>query len=293
MSFIEAFLNYEFVQRAVLAAVLGSVLCGILGSLVVINRMVFLAGSISHAAYGGVGLAIFAGWPVTVTVSGFAVAVAGVVALMTNGGRRDADVAIGALWALGMAAGVLLLDLTPGYNVDLMSYLFGSLLAIPSTDLWLMAGMALATVMLTALLFPGLAMLSADPEHARARGIPVTALYCALLLMVALGVVMLMRVAGLILIIALLTIPTWLAQRNARSLAGLMLQACLWNLLFCLAGLVLAWHGGVTTGPAIVAVAALGLFVVSVGMALRRYLRRADGPAVSARADHPTGSSAP
>jgi len=123
-----------------------------------------------------------------------------------------------------------------------------------------MLGIALSLTVLVAVAYPGLVMISVDPEHARSRGISVTALYVILLLMIALGVVVLMRVAGLILVIALLTIPAYMAEQKSSSLLKMMLRATGWSLLFCVSGLVLAFHLGLTTGPAIVAIAAVAFF---------------------------------
>jgi len=121
---IEA-LSFEFVQHALLAGILVSFAAGIIGSLIVVNRMVFLAGGMAHASYGGIGLAVYFGLPIFLGASLFAVAAALLIAYLTLHDRNRVDTFIGLIWAVGMAIGVILIDLTPGYNVDLMSYLFG------------------------------------------------------------------------------------------------------------------------------------------------------------------------
>ncbi len=137
---IEA-LSYEFIQNALIAGVLVSFISGIIGSLIVANRMVFLVGGVAHAAYGGIGLALFTGIPLFLGTSLFAVLAALFMAYITIKERDKTDIFIGLIWAVGMAIGIILVDLTPGYNVDLMSYLFGSILAVDHEDLYFMAGL--------------------------------------------------------------------------------------------------------------------------------------------------------
>ena len=131
-------LQFEFMRNALVAGVLVSICCGIIGTLVVVNRISFISGGIAHAAYGGIGLAFYTGISPTVGAAFFSVAVAMIMGVITLKNRQRADAVIGALWAIGMALGIILIDLTPGYNVDLMSYLFGSILTVPKSDVWLM-----------------------------------------------------------------------------------------------------------------------------------------------------------
>jgi len=134
---IEA-LQLEFMRNALLAGLLASVMCGIIGTLVVVNRIVFISGGIAHAAYGGIGLAFFFGFSYLWGILGFALLAAMIMAGVSLKAKQRADTIVGVLWAVGMSLGVILLDITPGYNVDLMSYLFGSILTVPDSDLWLM-----------------------------------------------------------------------------------------------------------------------------------------------------------
>ncbi|NLW82476.1 MAG: metal ABC transporter permease, partial [Desulfovibrionales bacterium] len=126
-------LGLAFMHNAILAGVLASLACGLIGSLVVVNRQVFMAGGVAHTAYGGVGLAFFLGLPVLPCAVGFTVLAALAMAHASFGRTERADALVGIMWAAGMAFGIILMDLTPGYNVDLMSYLFGSLLAVPTS----------------------------------------------------------------------------------------------------------------------------------------------------------------
>jgi len=251
-------LSYEFFRNALWAGLLASVICGIIGSLVVVNRVVFLAGGVAHASYGGVGLAFYMGWPVLPVTAGFSTLAALIMAWVTLGSRERADTVIGVLWAAGMALGIILLDLTPGYNSDLMSYLFGSILAVPVEDLWLMAGLATVVLALVLLFSRGLLAMSFDADFARSRGVPVRFLHFLLMGMTALCVVMVIRVVGLILVLALLTIPPFIAERRSRSLAGMMLLSGLLSAVFCVVGLWLSYSLDLTSGATIIAVACVG-----------------------------------
>ncbi|BDQ38909.1 membrane protein [Pseudodesulfovibrio nedwellii] len=254
-------LGFEFMQNALIAGLLASVICGVIGSLVVVNRMVFISGGIAHASYGGVGLAFLFGLPVLPVTTAFTVCMAMIMALVTLRARERVDTVIGVIWASGMALGIILLDLTPGYNVDLMSYLFGSILAVPRQDLWLMAGLALVVFGLVLFFYRGFLVMSFDEEFARSRGVPVDFLYCLLIVMVGLCVVMIIRVVGLILVIALLTIPPFMAERRTRSLSLMMVLATILSAIFTVVGLWLSYSLDITSGASIIAVAAVCFFV--------------------------------
>ncbi|MBT8340613.1 MAG: metal ABC transporter permease, partial [Desulfatitalea sp.] len=193
---IEA-LDYEFMRHALLAGLLSSIICGIMGSLVVVNRIVFLSGGIAHAAYGGIGLAFYFGWPFLAGTLGFSLAAAMLMAAITLRARHRADTIIGVIWALGMALGVILIDLTPGYNVDLMSYLFGSILTVPAGDLWIMTALGLLISGAVAFYYKDLLAISYDDEFARIRGVPVKGLYFAMIGLLAVTIVMVIQVVGL------------------------------------------------------------------------------------------------
>jgi len=266
-------LAYSFMQHALVAALLASIACGVIGSLVVANRIVFLSGGIAHAAYGGVGLAFYFGLPVLLCVVGFTLLAALLMAVITMQAAERSDTLVGVLWAAGMAFGIILLDLTPGYNVDLMSFLFGSILAVPLQDLWLMGALDSLILAVVLLLYRSFVALSFDEEFARSRGVPVMLLRMALLCLVAVSVVMIIRVVGLILVIALLTIPPYMAQRTSRTLAGMMAVAVLWSLAFCVAGLAVSYLADITSGASIIACAAICFFGVCSHDAVSRYRR--------------------
>jgi len=254
-------LNLPFMQNALWASILTSIACGIIGSLVVVNRLVFLAGGVAHSAYGGVGLAFFLGLPVLPCTLGFTLFTSGLLGAITLNRNNRTDTVVGLIWAAGMAFGIILIDLTPGYNVDLMSYLFGSILTVPDSDLWVMLVMDLFIVGLVTILYRGFLVMSFDREYAKTLGLSVTFYYFLLLSLVAVSVVMIVRVVGLILVIALLTIPAYLAERKCLSLAQMMFKSILWSIVFCILGLWVSFTFNITSGASIIAVATLTFFI--------------------------------
>ncbi|UCF92694.1 MAG: metal ABC transporter permease [Desulfobacterales bacterium] len=254
-------LQLEFMRNAVLAGLLVSIVCGVIGTLVVVNRLVFLAGGIAHSAYGGIGLALFFGLPYLVGTFGFALLAALAMAAVMLKAKHRADTVIGVLWAVGMALGIILVDLTPGYNVDLMSYLFGSILAVPTSDLWHMLVMAGAVLFVVSYYYNDFLAMSYDEEFAQLRNVPVKLLYGLLFGMIALAVVMIIRLVGLILVIALLTIPPYIAEKYARSLRMMMILGTLLSCFFTLMGLWLSYTLNLTSGATIIMVAAGGFFI--------------------------------
>jgi zinc transport system permease protein len=257
-------LQLEFIRNALAAGILVSLVCGVIGTLVVVNRIVFLAGGIAHAAYGGIGLAFFMGWPYVVGTLGVSVVSAGIMAAVTLKARHRVDAMVGVIWAVGMALGVILLDLTPGYNADLMSYLFGSILAVPASDLWQMGAIGVGVVITVTFYYNDFLAMSYDDEFARLRRVPVTFLYCLLLVMIALTVVMIIRVVGLILVIALLTIPPFIAEKVTGSLRAMMVVASLLSCIFTVSGLWLSYLFNLTSGATIILVAAVGFFAAAL-----------------------------
>lgn len=252
--------SYSFMQHAVLAALLCSVACGVIGSLVVLNRLSYLAGAVAHAAYGGIGIALFTGFPALPCAMGFSLASSLVMAkTMVKDGDiapdKTADTAMGILWAGGMALGIVLVDLSPGYAGDVMGFLFGGILAVPVSTL---AVMAVLDVLILAFMHrygQGVAAVTLDPEFARARGLDVRLFFYLLVGMTAAVVVMLLQLVGLILVIALLTIPPHMSRRMTRSLFGMTSVAATLCFIFCIAGLLIAYVFDISPGAAIIAVA--------------------------------------
>lgn len=254
-------LSYEFIQHAIIAGFLVSFASGIIGSLIVVNRMVFLAGGIAHTAYGGIGLAVYFGLPIFFGASIFAVCAALIMAFITFNQRHRIDTFIGLIWAVGMAIGIILVDLTPGYNVDLMSYLFGSILAVSREDIWFMGILLAVIIFVMTFWYRDILAVSYDSEYAALRGINVKLFYTLILILSALTVVVAIKVVGLILVIALLTIPIYIAEKLSASLAKMMFLSGVLSSIFTLCGLWLSYSYDLTSGASIIMVSAFSLAV--------------------------------
>lgn len=253
--------QFDFMRNAVFAGILVSILCGILGTLVVVNRIVFISGGIAHAAYGGIGIAFYLGLPPSLGAALFSVLVSVVMGIASLKSKQRADTIIGVMWAVGMALGIILIDLTPGYGVDLMSFLFGSILSVPAADLLYMAILVLVILCTVFLLFKEFLAMSYDEEFSFVVGIPVRALYFILLVMISLAIVMTIRVVGLILVIALLTIPPYIAEKYTSSLGRMMVLSSFLGVLFTIAGLLLSYRYNLTSGASIIMVAGIAFFL--------------------------------
>ena len=267
-------LHYTFIQNALIAGVLVSLAAGIIGSLIVVNRMVFLAGAIAHSSYGGIGMAIFFGLPIFFGASLFAVGAALLVAWFTLKQRHRTDSFIGLVWAVGMAIGVIFVDLTPGYHVDLMSYLFGSILAVSRSDLAFMGILLLLILFAVHRWYREILAVSYDSDYAALRGIPANFIYLMILILAALTVVVSIKVVGLILVIALMTIPTYIAERSTKTLYGMMMLSGLLAILFTLVGLALSYRYDLTSGACIILSAAAGLAIFSLGSWIRSKMKK-------------------
>ena len=175
--------------------------------------------------------------------------------------KHRADTIIGVIWATGMACGIILLDLTPGYNVDLMSYLFGSILTVPDSDLWIMLLVGILITAFITYFYQDLLALSYDEEFARIRGVPIRALYFGLIGLLAVTIVMVIQVVGLILVIALLTIPPFIVEKYAKSLFQMMIGSSLLGAVFTISGLWLSYAFDLTSGASIILIAGLAFFL--------------------------------
>ncbi|WP_457595134.1 metal ABC transporter permease [Hydrogenimonas sp.] len=251
-------LGLPFFQHALIAGVLIAVAIGLIGPLTMANRMTFMSGGIAHATYGGVGAALFFNFSILAGAAAAALVASALISFIAYRYAHRADTAIGIVWAVGMALGVILTDLTPGYNVDLMSFLFGSILAVDIRDLWYMAGFDLAVIVLVGYFYYDFMALSFDPVFARLQGVKTQLLHFLLLTLVAMTVVLAMRLVGLIMVIALLTMPSFSSERFVRSLGGMMLFSVLLSILYILLGLFVAFRFDLSSGASVILVAAFG-----------------------------------
>lgn len=271
--FFQALLEDDNVllRVALLTGVLASIACGIVGTYVVTRRISYIAGAVSHSVLGGLGAAryceVVLGWSWAHPLLGAVVSallaalVIGVVSLRA---KEREDTAIGAVWAIGMAAGILFISRTPGYAAALEGYLFGSYLIVSPGDLWLLAGLDAVVVTATVLCYKEFLAVCFDAEFARLRGVPVGAYYLFLLCLTALAVVLLVSVVGIVMVIALLTLPAAIAGGFARSLWRTMLLATLLSILLTSGGLAVSYAPGLPTGATTIVLTGLVYVLVLV-----------------------------
>ncbi|ABB23031.1 metal ABC transporter permease [Pelodictyon luteolum] len=263
-------LTYEFMQNALLAALLSSVACGIIGSFVVVKKIGFISGGIAHTAFGGIGLGYWLGVNPLLGIIPFSLAAALGIGLLSKKAKVPEDTAIGTFWAAGMAIGVILIGLTPGYAPNLFSYLFGNILTVPSFDLWMIFLLDVVIVGTVFLCQKELLAIAFDEEYAAVSGVPALLFYLLLLCLIALTVVVMVRVVGIVMVIALLTVPAAIARNFSRSLPAMMAIATLLSLVFSTLGLMLSYLFNLASGATIILVATTAFMLVQVAQIFMR-----------------------
>jgi zinc transport system permease protein len=275
--FIRALGEYRFLQYALTAGLLASIACGIVGSYVVTRRISYVAGAISHFILGGMGAAkylkVVHGWSWLTPLEGAVVSAlvaAVIIGFVSIKAREREDTAIGALWAIGMAIGILCLSRTPGYNEDLMGYLFGNILMVTPGDLLLIAFLDLAVIAVSLLFYNQLLAVCFDEEFARLRGVNVQFFYLILLCLTALTVVLLVTVVGIVMVIALITLPAAMAGHFTNTLWRMMLLAAGVCAAATSVGLAVSYGPNLPAGGTIIVIAGAAYLVVTFG---RRFVR--------------------
>ena len=275
-------LSYDFVRHALAAGLLASVLCGVVGTLVVVKRLVFLGAGISHASFGGLGLCYFLGVEPLLGAGAVAVGAAlvlgrgGAAAAEGGGAARSHDALIGILWAVGMALGVVFVHLTPGYAPNLMTYLFGNVLTVGRGDVAAAAVLVVVVVAAFGLFYKETVAVAFDEEFAAVQGVPVRLARTAILLLTALAVVFLIQLVGIILVMALLTIPPVVALLLFRRFLAVVAASTAIGAVMTVGGFTLAYATDLPSGPAMVL---LGTAVLLAVAAVRRLRRRGPRPA--------------
>ncbi len=257
------FFSYNFIQHAMLACILASIGCGIMGTYVVVRRIGFLAGGIAHSVLAGMGIAYYLGNTPLVGAVIAALVASVLIGLINLKWRQNEDILIAMFWSVGMAIGILFISRTPGYNVDLMSYLFGNILLVSGNDLILMLLLDILLFLLATILYRQFLVTAFDQEFARLRGINVEFYYILLLSMVALTVVLLIQVVGLILVLALLILPAASATQFVSSIKPMMLLSVLFSLFVTTSGLVISYQPDLPSGATIIIMASF-VYLVSI-----------------------------
>ena len=284
---------------------LTSIACGVVGTYVVTRRITYLAGGIAHCVLGGMGAAIYCrkalDWSIIDPIWGvqwitplsgavvaalLAAAIIGVVSLRF---KQREDTVISALWASGMAIGVLFISATPGYQQDLMGYLFGDILIVSPVKLIPIAILDAVVIVVSLLLYKQFVAICFDEEFARTRGVRVELHYLTLLGLTALTVVLLVSVVGIVMVIALLTIPVAIAGQFARRMWQMMVLAVLLSIALTTTGLAISYGPNLPSGAIIIVLAAgLYLAVLLINMLLARARRRNITPTSPREAEGPS-----
>lgn len=286
--FIQALLNphVPFLRYALIGGILASMSFGVMGTYVVVQRISYVAGAISHAVLGGIGVALYLnrakGLEFILPIHGAlaaALLAALAVGIVSVYAKQREDTALGALWATGMAVGMIFLARTPGY-VDPMSYLFGNILIMSKQDLWMIAGLDVLVLAVVAVFYNQFAALVFDQEFAMARGLRVGVYSMLMLCLAALAVVLMVGTVGIVMVVALLTLPAAIASLFCRSLKSMMVVSAVLCMVFTTAGLGFSYTSDLPTGPSIIVIAGLVYLSTLVGVRIRR---RVVGPVRAGR----------
>ncbi|MDR0463890.1 MAG: metal ABC transporter permease [Treponema sp.] len=278
-SFFEALINinFPFLRNALLAGLLSSVLFGILGSVVTVRRIGSLAGAVSHAVLGGIGMALYLsatiipGFPPIAGALIFALLSAAIIALVSLKAKQREDTVINAIWVIGMSLGLLFMAKTPGY-ADPSTWLFGNILLISNLDLILLACLDVIVMTLAWRFYAQIEASSFDAEFARTRGVPVDKIFFLLLGITAAAIVLLQTFVGIVMVIAMLTLPSGCAGVFSRSLGSMMLSSCLFAALFSVCGLVSGWIFDLPVGAMTVIIAGVVFLGFSMFKAMTKQL---------------------
>ncbi len=267
--FLRAVVDYPFMRHALLAGVLASIACGVVGSYVAVRRITYIAGGIAHCVLGGIGGAYYLRkthgleWlDPLYGAAAAALAAAMVIGLVSLRAKEREDTVISALWAIGMATGIIFISRTPGYNADLMSYLFGNILMVGTRDLWLIGGLDALVLAVGLLFYNQFLAICYDEEYARLRDIKVEFFYLLLLCITALTVVLLVTVVGIVLVVALLTLPIAVAGHFSRTLWQMMGLSVILSVIFTTTGLMLSYGPDLPSGATIIAVSGAAYVLV-------------------------------
>ena len=253
---------FTLIPNSFYASILISIAVGIIGSLIVINKNSFIAGSIAHGSFGGIGIAFYFGIPVLLSTSIFASILAIILSFITLKMPHRSDAVIGAIWAIGMSVGIIFSEMTPGYNSGLISYLFGSILTIANEDISMMIGVDILLITFILFLYNQILLISYDKEFSKVQGLNVTLLHTIFLILTALTIVMSVRAIGLILIIALFTIPPFIAEKFTKSLKTMMILSAILSSCFMIGGIIISFYYDISATAIIILLASVSFFVV-------------------------------
>lgn len=269
---ISDLLEYKFILNSLLAGILASISCGIIGTYIVTRRMVFLSGGITHSSFGGIGIGYYLGFNPIITAAIFAVLSAFGIEFISKRSNIREDSVIGILWSFGMAVGIMFIFLTPGYAPNLMSYLFGSILTVSSLDIALMAGLSFILIVVFVLFYRIIVFVSYDQEFARTHQIAVSLVNYALIGLVALTIVLNIKVVGIILVISLLTIPQSIANLFTKNFKNIIISSIVIGFVGAFLGLVISYKINIPSGASIIFSLVMIFIIAKLFQIVKRYI---------------------
>ena len=266
-------LNYTFFQHALLGSLFASIACGIIGTYIVTRRLVFISGGITHASFGGIGIGLYTGISPLLSAAIFSVLSAFGVEWLSKRKDMREDSAIAVFWTLGMAIGIIFSFLSPGFAPDLSAFLFGNILTITMTDIWMLVGLSVLLITFFACFLNPIIYIAFDREYARSQRIPVTLFEYVLMMFIALTIVACLRMIGIVLVISLLTLPQMTANLFTHSFKKIIGLSIGIGYIGCLGGLFLSYQLQVPSGAAIIFFSILVYALCNVGKTIYLCIR--------------------
>lgn len=266
---ISELLQYKFITNSLLAGILASISCGIIGTYIVTRRMVFLSGGITHASFGGIGIGYFLGFNPIISAAIFGVLSALGIEFVSKRSEIREDSVIGILWSFGMALGIMFIFLTPGYAPNLMSYLFGSILTVSTLDILLMLALCLVLIVVFTAFYRLILFISYDQEFAKTHKIAVNLINYVLISLVALTIVLNIKVVGIILVISLLTIPQSIANLFTKDFKNIIIISIVIGFIGAFLGLVISYKINIPSGASII-FSLVMIFILAKGFQLSK-----------------------
>ena len=264
LAFFDNIFSYDFLTNAFIACVLSGITCGIVGSYIVARRMVFHSSGITHASFGGLGMALYWGINPLLGALLFAAISSVGIEFASRRGRIREDSATGIIWSVGMALGALFMSLRPGYATDLTSYLFGNILLVTDGDIMWLALLTLLLVVGAVVWLRKLMYVTFDEEYARSQGIPVVRVAYIMAMIIAVTIVMSIKVMGIILLLSLVTIPVVVANALTKDYRAIAPIAAAIAVVGNIAGFMLSYACDLPTGSCIIFILILLLVVVKL-----------------------------
>lgn len=274
MDNLASLLAMNFFRNALLASLLASVACGIIGTYIVSRRIVFISGGITHASFGGIGLGYYMGFDPILGAVIFGIFSALGIEFFTKKADLREDSAIAMLWALGMALGIIFIFLTPGYAPNLMSYLFGNILTVSQTDLLFLSLLTAGIIAFFLLFYRMILFISFDEQFALTNNSPVRLFNMILICLVALTIVLNIRVVGIILVMSLLTIPQAISNLFTRHFHRMILYSIFFGFAGSMAGLIFSYIYDIPSGAAIIFALVLMYSLIKIYFVARKAIRR-------------------